>query len=49
MVSCLEEIAYSLGWMTAEDVTRIATPMKKNEYGQYLLRMLKQESQYRER
>ncbi len=49
MVSCLEEIAYGLGWMTAEDVARIATPMKKNEYGQYLLRMLEQESQYRER
>lgn len=49
MVSCLEEIAYGLGWMTAEEVARIATPMKKNEYGQYLLRMLEQESQYRER
>jgi glucose-1-phosphate thymidylyltransferase len=45
MVSCLEEIAYSLGWMTAVDVARIATPMKKNEYGQYLLRMLEQEKQ----
>ncbi|HMV87107.1 MAG TPA: glucose-1-phosphate thymidylyltransferase RfbA [Blastocatellia bacterium] len=45
MVSCLEEIAYGLGWMTAEDVARIATPMKKNEYGQYLLRMLEQETQ----
>jgi glucose-1-phosphate thymidylyltransferase len=45
MVSCLEEIAYNLGWMTAEDVARIAAPMKKNEYGQYLLRMLEQEKQ----
>jgi glucose-1-phosphate thymidylyltransferase len=40
MVSCLEEIAYREGWMTAEDVRRIAEPMKKNEYGQYLLRMI---------
>lgn len=45
MVSCLEEIAYKLGWMTSEDVARIAAPMKKNEYGQYLLRMLEQEKQ----
>ncbi|MDX2043860.1 MAG: glucose-1-phosphate thymidylyltransferase RfbA [Acidobacteriota bacterium] len=42
MVSCLEEIAYHEGWMSAEDVRRIAEPMKKNEYGQYLLRMLEQ-------
>lgn len=40
MVSCLEEIAYREGWMSAEDVRRIAEPMKKNEYGQYLLRMI---------
>ena len=43
MVSCLEEIAYREGWMTAEDVRRIAEPMKKNEYGQYLLRMIEQQ------
>ncbi|MDQ3011013.1 MAG: glucose-1-phosphate thymidylyltransferase RfbA [Acidobacteriota bacterium] len=49
MVSCLEEIAYHEGWMTADEVVRIATPMKKNEYGQYLLRMLEQKSQNRER
>jgi len=40
MVACLEEIAYSLGWITADEVARIAEPMKKNEYGQYLLSML---------
>ncbi len=42
MVSCLEEIAFREGWMSAEDVRRIAEPMKKNEYGQYLLRMIEQ-------
>jgi glucose-1-phosphate thymidylyltransferase len=47
MVSCLEEIAYREGWMTAEEVERIGMLMKKNEYGQYLLRMLEQESQNR--
>ncbi|MGH9940204.1 MAG: glucose-1-phosphate thymidylyltransferase RfbA, partial [Blastocatellia bacterium] len=43
MVACLEEIAYHLGWITAEDVARIAAPMKKNNYGRYLLKMLEQE------
>ncbi len=40
MAACLEEIAYHNGWMTAEEVQRIAELMKKNEYGQYLLHML---------
>jgi glucose-1-phosphate thymidylyltransferase len=44
MVACLEEIAYYQGWMSAEDVARVAESMKKNEYGQYLLRMIEQES-----
>ncbi len=42
MVACLEEIAYHLGWITASDVARIAEPMKKNDYGGYLMRMLEQ-------
>jgi glucose-1-phosphate thymidylyltransferase len=45
MVACLEEIAYHLGWITAEDVARIAGPMKMNDYGRYLLRMLEQGAQ----
>jgi glucose-1-phosphate thymidylyltransferase len=47
MVACLEEIAYHLGWITAEDVARIAGPMKMNDYGGYLLRMLEQEAKSR--
>ena len=47
MVSCLEEIAYKLGWISAEKVARVAEPMKRNEYGQYLLRMLEQEEHSR--
>lgn len=47
MVACLEEIAYHLGWITAEEVVRIADPMKMNDYGMYLLRMLEQEAQAR--
>jgi glucose-1-phosphate thymidylyltransferase len=44
MVACLEEIAYHLGWIAAEDVARIAYPMKTNDYGRYLLKMLEQEA-----
>ena len=39
-VACPEEIAYRQGWIGAEQVQRLAEPMKKNGYGQYLLRLL---------
>jgi glucose-1-phosphate thymidylyltransferase len=39
-VACPEEIAYRQGWITADDVERLAKPMLKNEYGKYLTRML---------
>ena len=35
-VACLEEIAFNQGWLTSDDLKRIAAPMLKNEYGQYL-------------
>ena len=38
-VACLEEIAYKRGWITREQVHKLAEPMAKNEYGQYLLRI----------
>jgi glucose-1-phosphate thymidylyltransferase len=41
-VACLEEVAYKMGYISAEQVARIAKPMEKNEYGQYLLRMLEE-------
>ena len=41
-VACLEEIAFRAGWISAEQVERLAQPMLKNGYGQYLLRMLKE-------
>jgi glucose-1-phosphate thymidylyltransferase len=47
MVACLEEIAWRQGWISAEEVARIAGPMKMNDYGMYLLRMLEQEAQAR--
>jgi glucose-1-phosphate thymidylyltransferase len=40
MVACLEEIAFKMGYITALDVMRIAEPMRKNSYGQYLLRLV---------
>ncbi|MEK9667074.1 MAG: glucose-1-phosphate thymidylyltransferase RfbA [Deltaproteobacteria bacterium] len=42
MLACPEEIAYRKGWITAEKVQRLATPLAKNAYGQYLLRLLKE-------
>ena len=39
-VACLEGIAYSQGWLSADEVERIAQPMGKNQYGQYLLKMI---------
>jgi glucose-1-phosphate thymidylyltransferase len=40
MVACPEEIAYRQGWITAEDILKLATPLKKNAYGQYLEKIL---------
>lgn len=39
-VACPEEIAYRRGYISASDLERLAQPMKKNEYGQYLLALL---------
>ena len=41
-VACVEEIAYRMGYISADDVRRIATVMEKSGYGQYLLSMLDQ-------
>ena len=42
-VACLEEIAYNMGYITAEQVEKLAEPLMKNDYGKYLLNMLKHE------
>ena len=39
-VACLESIGYEMGWLSADDVRRVAKPMEKNQYGRYLLRMI---------
>ncbi len=36
-ISCLEEIAYNNGWITKDELLKIAEPMKKNQYGQHLI------------
>lgn len=41
-VSCPEEIAYRAGWISAEQLEKLAQPMLKNGYGQYLQRILKE-------
>lgn len=40
MVACPEEIAYTMGYIQAEDVTRLATGMKDNSYGEYLMNLI---------
>ena len=39
-IACLESIAYEKGWITAERLVEIAQPMRKNQYGQYLLSLV---------
>ena len=40
-VACLEEIAWRNDWLSNEQLADLAKPMAKNQYGQYLLRLLK--------
>ena len=39
-IACLEEIAWRNGWLTSEQIAELAKPMLKNEYGQYLNRLV---------
>ncbi|CCO12180.2 glucose-1-phosphate thymidylyltransferase [Carnobacterium maltaromaticum] len=39
MVACLEEISYRMGYITRKELLELAQPLKKNGYGQYLLRL----------
>lgn len=42
-VACLEEIAYRMGYISKEKLVELAQPMKKNDYGQYLLGLAKEQ------
>ena len=41
-VACLEGIALRKGWITADKMRELAQPMIKNQYGQYLLKVIKE-------
>ena len=43
MLACLEEIAFRMGYIDADQVVRIGASMKSNEYGRYLLRLIETE------
>ena len=44
-VACLEAIAYRKGWINEERMRELAEPMKKNQYGQYLLQVIEEKKQ----
>ncbi len=44
-IACLEAIAYHKGWISAEKMKEIAQPMIKNQYGQYLLKVIEEVKQ----
>ena len=39
-IACLEEIAYLNGWISKEEVLEVYEVLKKNQYGQYLLKVI---------
>ncbi|MEE6678213.1 glucose-1-phosphate thymidylyltransferase RfbA [Limosilactobacillus fermentum] len=41
-VACLEEIAYRIGYIDKEQLVKLAQPLKKNDYGKYLLRLVEE-------
>ncbi len=41
-VACLEEISYRMGYITKEELKELAQSLKKNQYGQYLLRLIEE-------
>lgn len=41
-IACLEGIAYRQGWITEERMRELATPMLKNQYGQYLIKVIEE-------
>ena len=43
-IACLEEIAFSNGWLSANDLKEIGAALSKNGYGQYLLGLLRQDN-----
>jgi glucose-1-phosphate thymidylyltransferase len=46
MVACLEEIAYTMGYINREQLAVLADGVKKSSYGQYLMKVLREEGEY---
>jgi glucose-1-phosphate thymidylyltransferase len=44
-IACLEGIAYRRGWISEERLRELAKPMLKNQYGQYLLRVIEEKKE----
>lgn len=44
-IACLEEIAYTQGWINSDELLTVAEPMKKNQYGEYLIELTKNHRQ----
>lgn len=42
-IACIEEIAYKLGYIDKEQLLKLAQPLNRNEYGRYLMRVIKQQ------
>lgn len=42
-VACIEEVAYRMGYIDREQLIKLAQPLKKNDYGQYMLRLAEEE------
>jgi len=43
MIGCIEEIAYRNGWITKEELLKLAEPLRKTEYGKYLINLCEKE------
>jgi glucose-1-phosphate thymidylyltransferase len=46
-IACVEEVAYRMGFIDAVQLERLAQPLLKNTYGQYLMNLLRQEETVR--
>ncbi|WP_411822962.1 glucose-1-phosphate thymidylyltransferase RfbA [Leptospira sp. 'Mane'] len=43
-IACLEEIAFEMGYIDQEKLSKLAEPLKKNQYGQYLLKLIERKN-----